>query len=329
MFDKAAVSLEALAGRKVAAVAAVAAAAVVRVVALVVVAPLEAIGAATAAVVAVAGMGAVGVAAATRLTREVGAGAAGLAVLVAAAACAFGAEALRCCRAVLAVMVRLVLEAVSVRWRPLMRVDAASRQKQLPREQRRQATSLHRRAVLLPCVEAVAEALRLQRVGHCAGCAGHCAGHCDLRICTPQPEVEVVVFLTPRRRNVVAPTMLDSFWAIGRSAAKVAAARHRQGAAYGGCSLISAHGACVRPVHWAPMLFDHLWAVECLGTAKAIAPRRHLPGEAFGEFVQAARWTPSPRLFDSALQKRTAGCASSHVLGVIYVGRLHKCRLLS
>ena len=191
----------------------------------------------------------------------------------------------------------MVLEAASVRWRPLMRVDAASRQKQLPREERRQA--------MLPCIEAVAEALRLQRVGHCAGCAGHCAGcavhcagHCDLRICTPQPDLApvVLVFLTPRRRNVVTSTMLDSFWAIGRSAAKVAAARHRQGAAYSGCSLISAHGACVRAERWTPMLFDHSWAVECLDTAKAIAPRRHLPGAAFGGFVQAARWTPSPRL---------------------------------
>ena len=96
---------------------------------VVVVALSVAVGAATVVVVAVAGMGAVGVAAATRLTREVGAGAAGLAVGVGvvAAACALGAEALRCCRAVLAVMVRSVLEAASVRWRPLMRVDAASR----------------------------------------------------------------------------------------------------------------------------------------------------------------------------------------------------------
>ena len=240
-----------------------------------------------------------------------------------AAACALGAEALRCCRAVLAVMVRSVLEAASVRWRPLMRVDAASRQKQLPREQRRQATSLRRRNVLLPCVEAVAEALRLQRVGHCAGCAGHCAGcagHCTG--CAGQcaghclaAEAEVVVFLTPRRRNAVAPTMLDSFWAIGRSAAKVAAVRHRQRAAYGGCSLISAHGACVRAMHWTPMLFDHLWAVECLGTAKAIAPRRHLPGAAFGGFVQAARWTPSLR-GSSSLQCKSAGKFESYSRGV-------------
>ena len=138
-----------------------------------------------------------------------------------------------------------------------MRVDAASGQKQLPRERRRQATSLRRRAVLLPCVEAIAEALRLQRVGHCAGCAGHCAGHCDLRICTPQcdiaAEAKVVVFLTPRRRDVVAPTMLDSVWAIGRGTAKVAAARHRQKAAFGGCLRISAHGAFVRAVRWTPL----------------------------------------------------------------------------
>ena len=289
MFDKAAVSLEALAGRKAEEEMA---GAMVAEEMVVVVALSVAVGAATVVVVAVAGMDAAGVAAATLSTREVGAGEAGLAVLVAAATCVSGAEALRCCRAILAVMVRLVLEAASVRWRPLMRVDAASRQKQLPREQRRQATSLHRRAVLLPCVEAIAEALRLQRVGHCAGCAGHCAGHCDLRICTPQcdiaAEAKVVVFLTPRRRDVVAPTMLDSVWAIGRGTAKVAAARHRQKAAFGGCPQISAHGAFVRAVRWTPMLL----AVECLGTAKAAAPRRHLPGAAFGGFVQAARWTP-------------------------------------
>ena len=294
MFHKAAVGLEALAGRTVAAAAA---AAVVRVVVLVVVALSVAVGAATAAVLAEAGMDAAAVAAATLSTREAGAGEAGeagLAVLIAAAACASGAEALGCCRAVLAVMVRLVLEAASVRWRPLMRVDAASGQMQLPRERRRQATSLRRRAVLLPCVEAVAEASRLQRVGHCAGGAGHCAGHCDPQICTPQSDIAaeaaVEVFLTPRRRNVVAPTMLDSsFWAIGRGTPKVAAARHRQGAAYGGCSRTSAHDAFVRA---APMRLDHLWAVACLGTAKAAAPRRHLPGAAFGGCVQAARWTP-------------------------------------
>ena len=293
MFDKAAVRPEALAGRKAEEETA---GAMVAEEMVVVVALSVAVGAATAAVVAVAGMDAAGVAAATLSTREVGAGEAGLAVLVAAAACASGAEALRCCRAVLAVMVRSVLEAASVRWRPLMRVDAASGQKQLPRERRRQATSLHRRAVLLPCVEAVAEALRLQRVGHCAGCAGHCAGHCDLRICTPQcdiaAEAKVVVFLTPRRRDVLALTMLDSFWAIGRGTAKVAAARHRQKAAFGGCLRISAHGAFVRAVRWTPMLL----AVECLGTAKAAAPRRHLPGAVFGGFVRAARWTPSRAL---------------------------------
>ena len=293
MFDKAAVSLEALAGRKAEEEMA---GAMVAEEMVVVVALSVAVGAATVVVVAVAGMDAAGVAAATLSTREVGVGEAGLAVLVAAATCVSGAEALRCCRAILAVMVRLVLEAASVRWRPLMRVDAASGQKQLPRERRRQATSLHRRAVLLPCVEAVAEALRLQRVGHCAGCAGHCAGHCDLRICTPQcdiaAEAKVVVFLTPRRRDVVAPTMLDSVWAIGRGTAKVAAARHRQKAAFGGCPQISAHGAFVRAVRWTPMLL----AVECLGTAKAAAPRRHLPGAVFGGFVRAARWTPSRAL---------------------------------
>lgn len=104
---------------------AAAAAAKVRVVAMVVVALPVAARAATVAVVAVAGMDAAGVAAATLSlsSREVGLGVAGLAEVLAAASCASGAEAVRCC--CVAAMVGLVLEVASLRWRPLMRLDAA------------------------------------------------------------------------------------------------------------------------------------------------------------------------------------------------------------
>lgn len=214
--------LEATAGGKVVAAAA---AAVVRVVAMVVVALSVAARAATVAVVAVAEMDAAGVAAATLSlsSREVGVGEAGLAVVLAAASCASAAEAaLRCC--CVAVMVGWVLEVASLRWRPLMRLDAASGQKQLPREGCRQAASLRRRPVLLPCVEAVAEALSTR----------------------PRTRKNIVVptMIDPsevvprrfRRRNVLAP-MLERFRATGRSTANMVATRHRQGpVASAGCS---------------------------------------------------------------------------------------------
>ena len=238
--------LEATAGGKVEAAAA---GAKVRVVALVVVALPVAARAATVAVVAVAGMDAAGVAAATLSlsSREVGLGEAGLAEVLAAASCASGAEAVRCC--CVAATVSLVPEVASLRWRPLMRLDAASGQKQLPREGRRQATSLRRWPVLSPCVEAVAEALLPQ-------CVGLCAGHCDQGICaealfstrprTRRENIVVPTMIDPsevvprrfRRRNVLAP-MLERFRATGRGTANMVAARHRQGpVASAGCSQI-------------------------------------------------------------------------------------------
>ena len=233
--------LEATAGGKVEAAAA---GAKVRVVALVVVALPVAARAATVAVVAVAGMDAAGVAAATLSLSSRGAG---LAVVLAAASCASGAEAVRCC--CVAATVSLVPEVASLRWRPLMRLDAASGQKQLPREGRRQATSLRRWPVLSPCVEAVAEALLPQ-------CVGLCAGHCDQGICaealfstrprTRRENIVVPTMIDPsevvprrfRRRNVLAP-MLERFRATGRGTANMVAARHRQGpVASAGCSQI-------------------------------------------------------------------------------------------
>ena len=241
-----------------------AAAAVVRVVAMVVVALSVAARAATVAVVEVAGMDAAGVAAATLSSREVGLGEAGLAVVLAAASCGSGAEALRCC--CVAVMVGLVLEVASLRWTALMHLNAASGQKQLPREGRRQATSLRRRPVLLSCVEAVAEALLPQ-------CVGLCAGHCDQGICAATGNS---VFATrrsrARRKNIVVPTMIDAsevvnrrprqfrrrnvlapmlerFRASGRGTVSMVAARHRQGpVASAGCSQIQSHNAFVQAV---------------------------------------------------------------------------------
>lgn len=122
----------------------------------------------TEAGVAAVGMGAAGVATATRSTMAVG-----VAALVVAVACASGAEAVRRCRAIPAATARLFPGAASASWRLLTRADAAPGRKQLSRAGRRRAMPLRRRAVLLPCLEATAVALRLQpRVDHCLAMAG-------------------------------------------------------------------------------------------------------------------------------------------------------------
>ena len=125
----------------------------------------------TEADVAAVGMEAAVVATATRLTTAVG-----VAALVVAVACASCAEAVRRCRALPAAAARLFQGAASASGKLLTRADAAPGRKQLPRAGRRRAMPLRRRAVLLPCFEATAVALRLQlRVDHCLAMTGESA----------------------------------------------------------------------------------------------------------------------------------------------------------